>query len=123
MNESMEKYIAKISSGVKVFLAVMVTIGAGLGIYAMKTIEFYDSGFYTFLFVMYWIAVALEIVCLGLKLVVKLSAANVASAQQQYSQPAQPVQAPVGGEKFCQNCGAKVTGSSQFCSVCGNKVQ
>ena len=47
-------------------------------------------------------------------------------AQQPFAQPQQPMNtAPVSGpvaEKFCTNCGYKVTNGERFCPGCGNEI-
>lgn len=119
MNEFMEKYFKKIAKGVTIFLAVMVIIGGGLGINAMrKSLSVAYSGntsFYTFLLVLYWIAVGLTIVCGILKIAAKYMG-NSTPTQNTYTAP-QPT-----GEKFCPNCGNKVADGNMFCNHCGTKI-
>lgn len=47
-------------------------------------------------------------------------------AQQPFAQPQQPMSgAPVNGsvaEKFCTNCGYKITNGERFCPGCGNEI-
>lgn len=130
MNEFMEKYFKKIAKGVTIFLAIMVIIGGGFGINAMrKSLSVAYSGntsFYTFLLVLYWIAVGLTIVCGILKIAAKYMG-NSAPAQNTYTAPQQAVPQPTvvpqpTGEKFCPNCGNKVADGNVFCNHCGTKI-
>jgi len=127
MNDFMERYFKKIAKGVAIFLGIMVIIGAGLGINAMRknlSVAYAgDSSFYTFLLVLYWIAVGLTIACVALKIAAKFMgnstpAQNTYTAQQAIPQP---MQQPTS-EKFCPNCGNKVADGNQFCNNCGSRI-
>ncbi len=129
MNDFMEKYFKKIAKGVAIFLGIMVIIGAGIGINAMRnSLAAAYSGntsFYTFLLVLYWIAVGLTIACIVLKIAVKFMG-NSAPMQNTYSAPQQAVSQPMpqqqSADKFCPNCGNKVANGNQFCNNCGSKI-
>lgn len=123
MNDFMEKYFKKIAKGIAIFLGIMVIIGAGLGINAMRhslSVAYAgNTSFYTFLLVLYWIAVGLAIACIILKIAAKYMG-NSAPAQNTYTAP-QPMPQQTA-EKFCPNCGNKVPTENQFCNNCGSKI-
>ncbi|MDO4944811.1 MAG: zinc ribbon domain-containing protein [Ruminococcus sp.] len=128
MNDFMEKYFKKIAKGIAIFLGIMVIIGAGLGINAMRhslSVAYAgNTSFYTFLLVLYWIAVGLAIACIILKIAAKYMG-NSAPAQNTYTAPQQAVPQPMpqqAAEKFCPNCGNKVPAENQFCNNCGSKI-
>ena len=126
------KTILKIALGV---LGAVVTLGAGYGLSAMKALKTTftgGGGWYTFLLVIYWIAVVAVILCGIYKLVEYLMKNSSSNGNNNYAQnnfnqqmnngfnPQQ--QAVPQGEKFCAVCGGKIPAGNQFCPNCGNKM-
>lgn len=123
------KLVAKIS-GVILGLIMMYIVGMTL-----HSASQFSGGFYTFLYVLYWIFFVVLVLCGAYFLFRKYgdtiaTAAKTPTAQQPqqsnvynpYAQPAQPTSAPAGEEKFCTVCGAKVPVGNQFCNSCGNRM-
>lgn len=131
------KLILKIALGV---LGGIVTIAAGYALSTVRTAAAYlgGGGWYTFLLVIYWIAVVAVILCgiykVAEMLVKKGAVSNNGGYNQNVNNFAQPnfnnqvnngfnaqPQAPQG-EKFCPVCGSKIPVGNQFCPNCGNKI-
>ena len=116
------KLAAKVSGGI-IGLIMLYIVGKTL-----HAASQFSGGFYTFMYVLYWIFFVVLVLCGGYYLFRKYGAKIATAATTPQSQPqqpnpyAQPASAPVGGEKFCTVCGAKVPAGNQFCNSCGNKM-
>ena len=101
-----DKYLKPVTTGAGVVLGLAVTYAAGSYLSGMSKLY---GGFYTFMYVLFWIAFVLLVIC-GIYTLFKKYAGSV--PQQTYPQ----------GEKFCPTCGGKVPAGNQFCPNCGNKI-
>jgi len=140
LNQFMDGPYKKIEPWVKLAFFVMVSIGGGLGIAAIKNQHIFSGeGFYIFLMVIYWLVIGISALCILLKIIQKFAGntssngypqQNMAAAQNFNSNmnngfAAMPQNNTVpqpAAEKFCTHCGAKIPDGSQFCTSCGNKA-
>lgn len=113
-----DKYLKPVTIGAGVVLGLAVTYAAGSYLSSVSKLA---GGFYTFMYVLFWIAFVLLVIC-GIYTLFKKYAGSVPqqNAQQTYAQP--QAQAAPQGEKFCPACGGKVPAGNQFCPNCGNKI-
>ena len=93
-----DKYLKPVTTGAGVVLGLAVTYAAGSYLSGMSKLY---GGFYTFMYVLFWIAFVLLVIC-GIYALFKKYAPQ--------------------GEKFCPTCGGKVPAGNQFCPNCGNKI-
>lgn len=114
-----DKYLKPVTIGAGVVLGLAVTYAAGSYLSGMSKLA---GGFYTFMYVLFWIAFVLLVIC-GIYALFKKYAGSVPqqnAPQQTYAQP--QAQAAPQGEKFCPTCGGKVPAGNQFCPNCGNRI-
>lgn len=129
----------------RIFKIVLTVCGAILGLIIVYSVGAFlhsvsaasqylggGGGWYTFLYVIYWIVCILLILCGVYALLKKfgimdsiLNNANSNNAQQNFADPtATPANAQQQTNvKYCTKCGAAVPSANQFCNNCGNKME
>ena len=125
--EIVDKFYKPVAKGAGIFLGLLALYVIGTTIHAASIF----SGWFTFLYVLYWIAVV-ALILSGIYVAFKwfVNHSNAAAPQQAqaantYAQQ-QNVQnnaaATNDGAKVCSACGATVAAGNQFCQNCGNKI-
>lgn len=103
-----------------IILGLAVTYGAGSYL-SFASVAY--GGFYTFMYVLLWIAFIVLIIC-GVYALFKKYAAAVPQQTNNNVQSAAPAQAQPqnSGATYCPTCGGSVPAGNQFCPNCGNKI-
>ena len=117
----------------KIYKPVIAVAGGILGLivlymagYSLSAASALAGGWYTFVYVIYWIALIALILGVAFIVVKKLLSSNItinSTQNQNYTAASAPVNnAQAAGEKICPVCGAKVAPGNAFCNSCGNKM-
>lgn len=129
MVEKIFKLALKIAGSI---LGLIVVYGVGSYLHALSAASGLlgtGGGWYTFLYVIYWIVCIVLILCGVYALLKKFGVIdsmlnNANNSQQNFANPSAPTNAQAqSGVKYCTKCGAAVPNGNQFCNNCGNKME